>query len=198
MNRWLWLAVFVLISLTGCSSTPCVRWPGSARWCAAPLPAEPPFRRSEEIVSADARGEQLQVLASTEWSPSLFTQVVLTPFGQRLYRLQYDGQKISFDAGLLPVPIQPEQTLLDAQLMLWPITLLRPQLPHDWTLTENRDTGARELRAGTELLAEVRRLASDEVELIQHRLGYRVRVQTLEQTLEQPQPQPQPVQEPQP
>jgi hypothetical protein len=181
MTRLLCIVISCLL-LGACVSTPCVRWAGAARWCAAPLPEVPPFSRSDDVVSADARGEQLQVLATTEWTRDSFTQAVLTPFGQRLYRLQYDGRRIQFDAGLLPVPIQPEQSLLDIQLMLWPRALLLPQLPRGWQLQENTETGARTLRAGKELLAEVRRLSKDEVELIQHRLGYRVRVQTLEQT----------------
>ena len=176
------LLLSLLALLSACASTPCVRWAGSARWCAAPLPATPPFARSEDIVSADARGEKLMVLATTEWSATQFTQVVLTPFGQRLYRLQYDGQQVEFDAGLLPVPVKPEQSLLDIQLMLWPLSLLQAQLPSGWSLQEDAVTGARRLRAGDELLAEVNRLSADEVELIQHRLGYTVRVQTLEQT----------------
>ena len=176
------LTVSLAALLSACASTPCVRWVGSARWCAAPLPAQPPFARSEDIVNADARGEKLMVLASTEWSATQFTQVVLTPFGQRLYRLQYDGEQVSFDAGLLPVPVKPEQSLLDIQLMLWPLSLLQAQLPSGWSLQEDSVTGARRLRAGDELLAEVNRLSTDEVELIQHRLGYTVRVQTLEQS----------------
>jgi hypothetical protein len=143
------------LMLASCASAPCVRWPGSSRWCAAALPAEPAFSRRDEIVSADARGQQLQVLATTEWTTSLFTQVVLTPFGQRLYRLQYDGRDLQFEAGLLPVPIKPEQSLLDIQLMLWPVSLLRPQLPRGWKLDENSETGERQLRSGKELLAEV-------------------------------------------
>lgn len=176
------LTVSLAALLSACTSTPCVRWAGSARWCAAPLPADPPFARSEDIVNADARGEKLMVLASTEWSATQFTQVVLTPFGQRLYRLQYDGKQVSFDAGLLPVPVKPEQSLLDIQLMLWPLSLLQAQLPSGWSLQEDPATGARRLRAGDELLAEVNRLSTDEVELVQHRLGYTVRVQTLEQS----------------
>ena len=176
------LTLSLLTLLSACVSTPCVRWSGSARWCAAPLPAEPPFARSEDIVNADARGEKLVVLATTEWTPTQFTQVVLTPFGQRLYRLQYDGQQVAFDAGLLPVPVKAEQSLLDIQLMLWPLSLLQAQLPSGWTLQEDPATGARRLRDGELLLAEVNRLSADEVELIQHRLGYTVRVQTLEQS----------------
>ena len=176
------LLLSMLILLSACTSTPCVRWPDSARWCAAPLPAEPLFAGSEAIVRAEVRGEILSAVASTEWTATQFTQVVLTPLGQRLYRLHYDGRQMQFDAGLLPVPIKPEQSLLDIQLMLWPVSLLQPQLPAGWTLTEDSATGARQLRAGDQLLAEVRRLNAEEVELIQHRLGYRVRVQTLEQT----------------
>lgn len=168
--------------LAGCASTPCVRWPGAARWCAAALPAQPPFQQRQDIISAVARGEQLQALASTEWHAQRFTQVVLTPFGQRLYRLQYDGHELQFERGLLPVPVQPEQSLLDIQLMLWPVELLRPHLPRGWQLEVDPVSGERRLRAGNELLAETKRHAADDQELIQHRLGYRVRVQTLEQT----------------
>ena len=172
----------MLALLSACASAPCVRWPGSARWCAAPLPQQPLFQRSEAIVSADARGETVMALASTEWTPAQFTQVVLTPFGQRLYRLHYDGKQLAFDAGLLPVPIKPEQSLLDIQLMLWPISLLQTQLPSGWRLHEDAASGSRQLYDGEVLLAEIRRLNEAEVELIQHRLGYRVRVQTLELT----------------
>ncbi|NQD35543.1 DUF3261 domain-containing protein [Permianibacter sp. IMCC34836] len=174
------LLLLVLV-LPGCSHQPCVRWPGAAAWCAAALPAQPAFASREDIVSADARGQKLQAMASTEWTATRFTQVVLTPLGQRLYRLQYDGRQLQFERGLLPVPILPEQSLLDIQLMLWPLELLQANLPRGWQLQEQADTGRRELRAGEELLAEVHRLAPDELELIQYRLGYRVRVQTLDQ-----------------
>lgn len=173
--------LLLALVLPACSHQPCVRWSGAAAWCAAALPAQPAFASREDIVSADARGQQLQAMASTEWTATRFTQVLLTPLGQRLYRLQYDGRQLQFERGLLPVPIQPEQSLLDIQLMLWPLDLLRAKLPRGWQLQEQAETGRRELRAGEELLAEVRRLAPDELELIQYRLGYRVRVQTLDQ-----------------
>ena len=186
MSAWRLLACVPVLLLAACATRPCAWIAAGERLCAAPLPAEPAFAsRHERVLATTPRGP-LVALGTSEWLPTRFTTVVTTPFGQRLYTLDYDGTRLRFEPGPLPVPVQAENVLIDTQLTWWPLALLRAGLPDGADLSEGeeRDLRWRELRVDGKLRVRIRYSGAPDspaVHLEQLGLGYSLELAPLAQ-----------------
>lgn len=138
------ISIFALsLLLSACATRPCAYIAIGEKLCLAPLPAQASFAdRNEMIVASSAQGP-LTALAQTQWSNDRYASAVTTLFGQRLYVLQYDGKTIQFEQSELPLPIRAENVMLDTQLMWWPLSLLRTQLPSAARIDEHDENGVR-------------------------------------------------------
>lgn len=136
--------IFVLmVLLNGCASRPCAYIAMGEKLCLAPLPAQAPFTERNEMIVASSVQGPLTALAQTQWSDQRYASAVTTLFGQRLYVLQFDGQRIQFEQSDMPLPLRAENVMLDTQLMWWPLALLRAQLPAAARLEEHQENGVR-------------------------------------------------------
>jgi hypothetical protein len=111
--------------------------------CLAPLPANTAFTERNELIVASSAQGALTALAQIHWDEKGYASAATTLFGQRLYVLKFNGQQIDFEQSELPLPIRAENVMLDSQLMWWPISLLRTQLPRAAHLDEHEENGVR-------------------------------------------------------
>jgi hypothetical protein len=59
-------------------------------------------------------------------------------FGQRVFALSYDGNKLrAWRHPLMPPQVQAEDVLQDIQLTLWPADVIRNELPAGWRIEES-------------------------------------------------------------
>lgn len=175
MKRIVLLGAFLL---SACAHRPCIDTSGG-QWCAAPLPATPAFAEQEQSIIMEREGDRQQAVASVSWTSQFIEQQVLTPFGQPLYRLRFEQDRLVFERGNMPFLFAPEYALLDMQLMIWPVELIEPQLPRDWRLEQDVLTGDRRLYERDQLVAEVRIADNGERHLIHHRRPYQLWVKPL-------------------
>ena len=171
------LVLVLTLMLSACASKPCVRT-ADGPWCAAALPTEPPFREQEQSLIMAREGVRQQAIAMVLWTPEFVEQTLLTPFGESLYRLRFQGETLEFERGALPFAFAPEYALLDMQLMIWPVALLRTTLPNGWRLESDASDG-RMLFDDQQLVAEVRVGADGQRHLIHHQRRYELWVTPL-------------------
>lgn len=86
-------------------------------------------------VERDGRIDHLDV--ALEVDPQR-VQMVGLAFGQRVLRLNYDGQNLqTWRHPLLPSQVRAEDILEDVQLTLWPADAIREMLPEGWRIEES-------------------------------------------------------------
>lgn len=86
-------------------------------------------------VERDGRTDYLDV--ALEIDPER-VQMVGLAFGQRVLRLNYDGQTMqTWRHLLLPAQVRAEDILEDVQLTLWPAEAIRAALPAGWRIEED-------------------------------------------------------------
>ena len=168
----------VLTSISACASLPCARF-HQGNWCAASLIATPPFYEQEQSVILEREGNRQQAIATVQWTPTVFEQTMLTPFGQLLYRLRYSNDQLSIERGALPFAFAPEYALLDVQTMIWPVALVQARLPSGMRLIENAEQTHRQLFSGEALMAEVFVHDDGSTELVHYQPSYRLVVTPL-------------------
>ncbi len=128
--RWL-LAAMLLFTLAACAGSLCM--PGRDALCAAPLQRADAAGRLQQL-DVQFRDETFTALVQIEWqAPADQLQLAaITPGGQTLYQLGYDGQRLHWQTGALPLPLQGLPVLLDFQLAFWPLAAL----PASWQVRE--------------------------------------------------------------
>jgi hypothetical protein len=90
------------------------------------------------------------------------TVVGLNAVGVRLFTLRHDGGQVQVEKSAgVPAAFEPEHMLADLQLVFWPLATLQSRLQQDgWQVTEPVP-GARRLRRGDRLVAEVHYATED-------------------------------------
>lgn len=105
-------------------------------------------------------------------------QLALLAAGRTLARLTWDGQDLrSETAAGWPPGVPPEQVLSDLQLALWPAPALREALPAGYRLDDGG--GQRVLWRGDEAVVHIDGAGSTRIELVHHRLTYRLRIDSV-------------------
>jgi len=126
------LTLLVLLSLGACAPQPLLPQ--------VPLLSPSSLGRTvyaQQQLEAEFNGQSWQMQGALEVTPQSLRMVGLTPFGQRLITLLWDGQKLQEErAAQLPQTVQGERILSDLQLMYWPLPALREVLPSVWRVEQ--------------------------------------------------------------
>ncbi len=141
--------------LGGCASAP----------PAAPAPAIPPLvsgaalggaRATHQVVRGAFGERELTLLAAVQVDAAGVRVVGVDALGRRVFSVTYDGQRVTAEADpAVPEGFSPEHLLADVELALWPLQALQAAYAGtEWTVTEPYP-GARRLRRGGRLVAEV-------------------------------------------
>ncbi|WP_254615871.1 DUF3261 domain-containing protein [Cupriavidus basilensis] len=182
--------------LAGCAGPGAVPAAGSALPPAAPtLPAEqqpvpllrlPPASLGRELALAQQitvvyrtpSGEERREIQALLDADATHTRLAALAGGQVLARLDWDGQDLRVvRSPWAPAELVPERILSEMQLSLWPVEAIAAALPAGWRLEV--EAGRRVLRAGGEVVAEVRYPDPQTIEFEQYRDGYRLTIRTL-------------------
>lgn len=183
--------------LAGCAGPGAGPAAGSASPPAAPtLPAEqqpvpllrlPPASLGRELALQQqitveyrtSRGEERREIQALLEADATHTRLAALAGGQVLARLDWDGQDLRVvRSPWAPAELVPERILSEMQLSLWPVEAIAAALPAGWTLAV--EAGRRVLRAGGEVVAQVRYPDPQTIEFEQYRDGYRLTIRTLQ------------------
>lgn len=181
--------LLIVAGLSGCASRPepenrAFLAPGTSLLLPAPTLARPLYR--QQLLSASSKEGQHQLLTVLEADGHRLTLVGLTPSGIRLFKVSYDGEKISGErlssllggAALPPV----SQVLADVMLSYWPLAAWQPRLPAGWRL-EDEGMVRRLLDPDGKLVSEIfyREQAGERepVRLVQHAFDYQLQMERL-------------------
>lgn len=158
--------------------------------CTAPRPWLAPLAPDTLGASVQARqeviatrgGEQHSLQVALKVDAASLTMIGLSPLGQRLFTLTWDGQDARLVTHIENLEgIDPEWILADLQMTYWPLAPLRTALPQDLHLTEHGS--ARALWRGEHLLwyrsGALADIWRSNVELYNGRLGYRLTIRPL-------------------
>ncbi|WP_432261415.1 DUF3261 domain-containing protein [Cupriavidus sp. TMH.W2] len=123
------------------------------------------------------RTERRELLAQLE-ADAAHTRLAAVGGGQVLARLDWDGATLQVSrAPWAPAELQPERILSDLQLALWPAAAIRAALPAGWSF--DAAPALRQLRQGSEIVAEIRFPDAATTLFVQHRDGYRLTIRNL-------------------
>ncbi|WP_029049623.1 DUF3261 domain-containing protein [Cupriavidus sp. amp6] len=123
------------------------------------------------------RTERRELMALLE-ADAAHTRLAAVAGGQVLARLDWDGTNLQVSRSpWTPAELQPERILSDLQLSLWPADAIRDALPAGWTFEVT--PALRQLRQGTETVAEVRFPDAVTTLFVQYRDGYRLTIRNL-------------------
>jgi len=141
---------------------------------------------AQQQLQAEFNGQSWQMQGALEVTPQSLRMVGLTPFGQRLITLLWDGQKLQEERDAhLPQSVQGERILSDVQLMYWPLPALRAVLPPGWHVEQTG--GVRRLFDAERALINIECTTADPWQgrcVFEHQIdGYRL---TLDSQLETP------------
>jgi hypothetical protein len=134
--------VLILVSLlTACAVNRCPTLPGGVSYCLQSPASGPSFSVVQQVVIGG--GEQQEtLLAYIENNPQRLALVGLTPLGQTVLRVTWDGRHIvtSGPPGMGP-PINPAVLLAVLQFGLWPPDAVRAGLPENVVWKEGATDG---------------------------------------------------------
>ncbi|MFS8978027.1 DUF3261 domain-containing protein [Cupriavidus necator] len=123
------------------------------------------------------RTERRELMALLE-ADAAHTRLAAVAGGQVLARLSWDGTKLQVSRSpWAPAELQPERILSDLQLSLWPADAIRAALPAGWSF--DATPALRQLRQGTETVAEIRFPDAATTLFVQYRDGYRLTIRNL-------------------
>jgi hypothetical protein len=123
------------------------------------------------------RTERRELMALLE-ADAAHTRLAAVAGGHVLARLDWDGTKLQVSRSpWAPAELQPERILSDLQLSLWPADAIRAALPPGWTF--DATPALRQLRQGTETVAEIRFPDAATTLFVQYRDGYRLTIRNL-------------------
>lgn len=144
------MTAFMLVALTSAGACRGRAVPAQPdRWRLALPPAA--FMESvslQQRVKVEQAGRTADFDAILDISPETVTLVGMA-FSQRVFTLQYDGQKLKETRSrMLPPEVHAADVLSDLQLALWPAQAVRSALPAGWTLSDS-DTARVLMQADT-------------------------------------------------
>ncbi|WP_249359069.1 DUF3261 domain-containing protein [Cupriavidus sp. 2SB] len=126
------------------------------------------------------QGEQTRDMLALLEADAAHTRLAAVAGGQVLARLDWDGRDLRVTrAPWAPPELLPERILNDLQLSLWPVAAIQAALPAGWRMEAS--AGLRQLRAGDEVVAEIRYPDARTTLFAQHRDGYRLTIRTLQE-----------------
>jgi len=109
---------------------------------------------AQQQMEAEFNGQSWQMQGALEVTPQSLRMVGLTPFGQRLITLLWDGQQLQEErAAQLPQTVQGERILGDVQLIYWPLPALRAVLPAGWRVEQ--ENGVRRVSDAERALIQI-------------------------------------------
>lgn len=122
----------------------------------------------------------VQAQVVTEVTPQAVHLVALSPLGQRVLALSWDGVHLKSEMNAaLPKDFPAELMLRDFQLTFWPLEAIRRALPPGWRLvSKGRE---RTVFHGVEQVIHIRYGADafrDSIDFEHHSMGYRLTLQT--------------------
>ncbi|MGO4332300.1 DUF3261 domain-containing protein, partial [Cupriavidus sp. M-11] len=130
------------------------------------------------VVYRTPRGEERREIQALLEANAAHTRLAALAGGQVLARLDWDGQDLRVvRSPWAPAELVPERILSEMQLSLWPVQAIAAALPPGWRL--DAEAGRRVLRAGGEVVAEIRYPDPQTIEFEQYRDGYRLTIRTL-------------------
>jgi len=144
-------ALLLVALLTACAINRCPTLPGGVSYCLQSPASGPSFSVVQQVVIGV--GEQQEtLLAYIENSPQRLALVGLTPLGQTVLRVTWDGKHIvaSGPPGMGP-PIDPAVLVAVLQFGLWPPDAVRAGLP-DNVVWKDGATDGQLTRQGKSLL----------------------------------------------
>lgn len=144
-------AFLLIVILTGCGSERCPTLPGGVSYCLQSPASGPNFSALQQVVIGE--GEQQEtLLAHVENGPERLTLVGLTPLGQTVLTLTWDGKHIAVNKppGMQP-HINPAVLVAILQLAMWPQDAVHSGLPDSVVWKDDAD-GGHLLRRGESLL----------------------------------------------
>lgn len=148
--------------LAACAGQPpalpdhCLWLAPKASWCLADASGLP-ARTVVQQVEAQYGEHSERFIGQLEFhGDGRLTLAALSPLGQRLFLLQYDGRRLDYQPfAPLAGRFEPAYVLADLELAFWPVERLRPSLrAAGFELDE--DQGVRRLSRDGALLASVR------------------------------------------
>jgi hypothetical protein len=181
-----WTGVFgaLCITLAGCAHTPpesaCTSF-GNVEYCLQPSTTR--FSVAQSVQRSHAQGvERLIVYFEVD---DVDTKMVgLTPFGQRVFQIRFDGKRVSSD---LPVDadLDAQHILAGLQLAFWPLEQARAGIRGSAAqLQQTPDGSARQLTSGDAIVfaatCQGERPICRTAELRYETLGQRLLIEALE------------------
>lgn len=178
-----------LMVLGGCAAPvpPAAQAPAAeSKRATAPLLRLPPaslgrtlnLQQQITVQYPSPQGEQTRDMLALLEADASHTRLAAVAGGQVLARLDWDGQDLRVTrAPWAPAELMPERILSDLQLSLWPLAAIQAALPAGWHV--DASPGVRRLRAGDEVVAEIRYPDALTTLFTQHRDGYRLIIRTL-------------------
>lgn len=118
-------ALLLATLLVGCGGENCPTLPGGVAYCLQPSASGPEFSALQQVV-LEVNGQREILLARIENSKQRLAFVGLTPLGQTVLSLTWDGQRTraSWLPGAQP-RIEPAALVALLQLALWPADATR-------------------------------------------------------------------------
>lgn len=129
MKRTLSVLLIVASALMGCGEDNCPTLSGGIAYCLQP-PATGPMLSALQQVSIQWGERREVLLARIENGPGGLVFVGLTPLGQTVLVLTWDGDRVraTWPPATRP-PIEPAVLVALLQIALWPVEAIRPGLP---------------------------------------------------------------------
>ena len=168
-------AAWAVAALVGCAAPPAPAAADGAIIFRLPPPTLGRTLAWQQRLQVTAQGRTQPPLDALLEVDSQQLQLALVGAGQTLARLRWDGQALQAERSSgWPEAIPAERVLSDLQLALWPLAPLAALLPADATLSV--EGPLRVLRQRGQLVTTVRDAGSPHIELVNHRLGYTLRI----------------------
>lgn len=145
------LALPLIVLLAGCGSERCPTLPGGVNYCLRSPASGPSFSVLQQVVIGE--GEQQEtLLVQIENGPERLALVGLTPLGQTVLTLTWDGKHIAAKGPFGVQPhVNPAVLVAVLQFALWPQDAVRAGLSGN-VAWENSATGGQLIRRGESLL----------------------------------------------
>ena len=124
-------ALLFLALLASCALNRCPTLPGGVSYCLQSPASGPSFSAVQQVVIGEG-GQQETLLAYIENNPQRLALVGLSPLGQTVLRVTWDGEQIvaSGPPGMGP-PVNPAVLVAVLQFGLWPADAVRAGLPEN-------------------------------------------------------------------
>jgi uncharacterized protein DUF3261 len=179
MKCGLWMVALLLL---GCASP---HQTGSSPDTPPHYPLLPPSGYGgtlvmEQLLDGWAKGEHFQLHSQLEIDAQQILVVGFTAFQTKAFTLQYDGHAVTFENFTdRQMPFSPAMIISDIQKILW------PTLPNQdrWSVEDDVLAGVRLVSFAGQVVTHIqyhgRSPLDGEVELVDLRYGYQLRIRTL-------------------